>query len=1114
MRPRDHLVRALEADLIGPYLLDEADTSEPEVLDLPPSRHYLTGFLAADGFTEPESEEEEELDQGPDDGEDDVAGAVAGEDARRPNRFPASLGVSLLVPAETKSLEVTLRFAEYAPETLKSDAKRGPRVWKRSPRQTHRLTVPLDGTLLERGLRFTDAQGLAIEGQLREVDAAATRLPVGTRAVSLFVVNRRPIEDLRQRDRQMIFQVELEVVCAEGIVPRPNVSDLRKDWDERVADLQFRDRYEYAVGHNVAVEVPPDQSPVTRVRTTWLPRATVQTVIAHREDGVRVAMEELAELRDGAEVEEKLGRLPDAYAAWIAEQRKRDVGDGGRAEVQAALMDRAQEACERIRRGIALCASDKTVRRAFCLTNRAMAASARRRKPEDYKSGERPEWRLFQLAFLLLNLEGIANERHPERDNVELIFFPTGGGKTEAYLGVIGFTLLLRRLRRAKLPDAGLGVAVLLRYTLRLLTLDQLDRAATLICALESERRKVPAELGDVRFSVGLWVGRSATANTLEEVTKLVTAYKIGTGKTPFPLASCPWCRQELQSRCLEVLKTPGQEGVRVACQNEACEFAGANDDDGLPVLFVDEQVYRELPSFLIATVDKFAMAPWRGEIGMLFGKVTAREKRKFYGPLDAKPPKTAKALNAGLLPPELIVQDELHLISGPLGTMVGLYETAIDTLSTRVVDGAPVRPKVLCATATVRRAPSQIQALYGRRADQVSVFPPPGIDDSETWFSRVDQGSVGRVYVGVSAQGRSLKNISQRVYRTLLSAAKKVYDPAGPPDQEADAYMSLVGYFNSLRELGGMRRIVEEEVRDRTMKAESVRPRSSVGPHRWLMNRDIGLEPVELTSREHTSVVKSVRDHLSHPHGTPDAINVLLASNMISVGVDIDRLGLMVVAGQPKTTAEYIQASSRVGRSKKWPGLVVTLYNVHKARDRSHYEHFAAYHASFYRYVEATSVTPFSGPALERGLAGVLVAMTRFGANELTPGKGAMLVKKHRAVADAAVAALARRAEAQPEQDAKAAERARNEVDKLGANLIDRWTDLVAQTPDVHAQRRYSPYDRDKTGGPPLLHTVLDAEKDAYEASERPFATPTSMRDVESAAHLWVVGRRFGGGA
>jgi hypothetical protein len=520
--------------------------------------------------------------------------------------------------------------------------------------------------------------------------------------------------------------------------------------------------------------------------------------------------------------------------------------------------------------------------------------------------------------------------------------------------------------------------------------------------------------------------------------------------------------------------------------------------------------VYRELPSFLIATVDKFAMMPWRGEAGMLFGKVTAREGRRFYGPMDGKPPRTAKSLPGGVTPPELIVQDELHLISGPLGTMVGLYETAVDALCSRPTKTGMVRPKVLAATATVRRADAQIQALFGRPASLVSVFPPPGIDDSETYFATVDTKSPGRKYVGVAAQGRSMKAILLRVYRTLLAGAMKTYDAALPADQTADAYMTLVGYFNSLRELGGMRRLVEDEVHGRTRRAEDARPRNATGKHRWLANREVG-EPVELTSRASTSAVKQTKDGLNKPYRDPGAINVLLASNMISVGVDIDRLGLMVVAGQPKTTAEYIQASSRVGRQEKWPGLVVTVFNLHKSRDRSHYEHFAAYHESFYRFVEATSVTPFSGPALDRGLAGTLIAMTRFAAPELTPAKGVMALLANRPLANEIVERIAKRASEQPELQQEGQKKLQEEVRARGQNLLDTWTDLVRSTPDEPKQRRYSKYDKEKTGGKPLLFTPLDEDRPHEGSPDARFAAPTSMRDVEATAHLWLVGRRLG---
>jgi hypothetical protein len=716
-----------------------------------------------------------------------------------------------------------------------------------------------------------------------------------------------------------------------------------------------------------------------------------------------------------------------------------------------------------------------------------------------------------------MSLQGLVDETHPDREEVELIFFPTGGGKTEAYLGVIGFTLLLRRIRGVKRLDRGLGVAVLLRYTLRLLTLDQLGRAATLVCALELLRRKDPSRLGDVRFAVGLWVGRSATANTMEQVKKLIIDYKNSPAKnatSPFPLSNCPWCGLPLGRDSLALKPSPSSpESVVASCVTpqghapSSCEFAPRNNPEGIPVLFVDEQIYRELPCFLVATVDKFAMLPWRGETGMLFGRVTAREGVRFYGPLDSEP-KSATRIPGGLRPPELIVQDELHLISGPLGTMVGLYETAIEYLATRTGESRPIRPKVIASTATVRRAREQIRALFGR--GHMSLFPPPGVDASDTFFARLDREAPGRQYVGVAAPGRSLKAILLRTYVALLGAAQKQFAPKGPAEQPADAYMTLTGYFNSLRELGGMRRLVEDDVRTRLASIEKRVPEEHIGPHPWARNRDVSM-PVELTSREKAGAIKEAKDRLGAPHQAPEHVDVLLASNMISVGVDIDRLGLMVVAGQPKTTSEYIQASSRVGRQH--PGLVVTCFNVRKPRDRSHFERFVAWHQSFYRYVEATSLTPFSGPAIDRGLAGTLIAMARLADAKLTPPSAAMEVQGYRTLVGACVTELAERGGRHVVLDGEDYERTVAALRDRGLKLIEAWEKLVKEAREEAATKRsYSPFDKDKTAGKPLLFTAVDEQQPEPHTLDARFCAPTSMRDVEPSVHLWVERRALGG--
>ena len=342
--------------------------------------------------------------------------------------------------------------------------------------------------------------------------------------------------------------------------------------------------------------------------------------------------------------------------------------------------------------------------------------------------------------------------------------------------------------------------------------------------------------------------------------------------------------------------------------------------------------------------------------------------------------PKTPEAPEAKtrplgpLRPPDLIIQDELHLISGPLGTLTGLYETAVDALCTWTVGGKRVRPKIVASTATIRRARAQVHQLFLR---DVAVFPPHGLDVRDNFFAveRPTAEVHGRRYLGICAPGRRLKATLIRVYTAYLSAAQQLFDDYG---DAADPWMTLVGYFTSLRELAGMVRLVQDDVRSRLRDMDQ----------RGLARRRI-TEAKELTSRMSSSDIPTLLDLLevkfSRAAGIAGAqrtarqdhpIDVLLATNMVSVGVDVKRLGLMIAAGQPKATAEYIQATSRVGRT--FPGLVCTIYNWARPRDLSHYETFEHYHQTFYKHVEALSLTPFASRALDRGLSGILVALTR----------------------------------------------------------------------------------------------------------------------------------------
>jgi hypothetical protein len=1037
--------------------------------------------------------------------------AVTPEPAAAQVRYlPSSIGVSVLVTEDTKSLRVTVRWGDY--KARKSNENEpGAYVWLRTQREE---LVPVDlsrqtGQPIE--IPIPQSDGLRLVVSSRSVIAGNTEigLPSGTRSVSIFLVNRRtPVPD-EIRDQACVFQTQLQIDTANSFVSRPDLQSIEsEDWDARVADLQYRDAFEFAVGHSIATEALAFDGSCRTVRTSWIPEAEVERVAPAEIKDVELSMDVLSHLPDFGEARRKLEGFVRQYRQWIETQRTRvPSSPKRRRETGEELLHRSQVAASRMEKGIQLMA-DTQVFTAFKLANGAMASAARQRlgvmQGKDPQSIQ-PAWRPFQLAFLLMNLGGLADPVSDDREVVDLLFFPTGGGKTEAYFGLAAFALFLRRLRNAGIESSGLSV--LMRYTLRLLTLDQLGRAATLICALELERQKDVEKLGKWPFEIGLWVGKAATPNVMgrkgdgnsDSARARTIAFKNDDRKpSPIPLEECPWCGTKFKAASFQLLPNPDSPNdLRVICVNRHCAFSREN---ALPVLAVDEPIYRRLPCFMIATVDKFAAMPWTGGVGQFFGRVRRYDKNGFYGPCN--PLMGDRLPTDQLPPPDLIIQDELHLISGPLGTVFGVYETALDRLCERQIDGKKVRPKIVASTATVRRADSQIRALFNHRL--VDIFPPPGPDRRDSFFALVHstKESNARLYLGVGAQGRSPKVVMLRAYLVLLAAAQKAYaaNKKSDPDNPADPYMSLVGYFNSLRELGGARRLIEDEVGNRVGGYGS-RKRVSEADSLF-QNRKIEYDVVELTSRVATDKVAEYKRRLALPFNAKEHVDVAIATNMISVGLDITRLGLMVVFGQPKTSAEYIQATSRVGRDHERPGLVITILNVHKPRDRSHYERFAAYHQSFYRAVEVTSVTPFSPRALDRALAGTLVALARLGHDTLMPPTGAQMILGHRPELDFVVDTLGDRAQSHSVLAPDEAERLRQRVRERSLDLLDEWSKIAMELSNVGGQLQYQV----ETGGAQrLLYEFLHPDLKRLPARHRKFRANRSMRDVEPDVNLWL---------
>ena len=1123
---RDSLVDAMVVDMIGPDPAHDLGVPDEELTQAP-SKWYLTGFLVP--IKAPDSQRRQILEN---DEFDEQGNTKAVDDNTTPEKgtakvsfFPSSVGLTTIVPKEADQLIITARWGDYYRRDLlpeESTENDSPEEifepWVRTPHEEEITVAIPDQPRTPKRYEVPNSNGLFLEVSSRTIPVYVEgEVPEGLRSVSVFMVNNRKPAPDEARDMAFAFQAQVEVRMKVPFHDRPDLSEFHLDeWDARVADLQYRDVYDYATGHGCGAEAEVDDNgQCYAVRTSWIPRTSVERVAPSSIPNVELSMDRLAEFPDAETARQQLGPLVSEYRRRLDAQESLIASlSRRRQEVARELLDRARYAARRIDEGIAKL-NDPVCLEAFQLMNRAMAAAARQRhgvmQGRDPQTIQ-PAWRPFQLAFVLMNLPGIADPLHADRRCVDLLFFPTGGGKTEAYLGLAALTLLLRRLKNPTITSSGL--AVLMRYTLRLLTLDQLGRASTLICALEQMRQQDVTKLGEWPFEIGLWVGQTATPNRMgkkgdkstDTARSRTIAFQNGSRReSPIPLEECPWCGQKF--RLGSFILSPTEDyptDLRIICLNRSCHFGGENP---LPILSVDEPIYRRLPCFMIATVDKFAAMPWTGEVGKFFGRVQRYDRNGFYGPCE---PNQGGRLPEGktLPPPELIIQDELHLISGPLGTMVGLYESALDELACRRTtdsDGCETKivPKIIASTATVKRAESQIRSLFNRL--NVDVFPPPLIDRRNSFFAEtIPQRNEARLYVGIAAQGRSPKVVMLRTYLVLLAAAQKAYrndGGRGNLSNAADPYMSLLGYFNSLRELGGARRIIEDEVTSRLQSYFRRRRRNERDG--LFVDRRIQSEPVELTSRISTAEVAQSKQRLALPFHEERHVDVAIATNMISVGLDIPRLGLMAVFGQPKSSAEYIQATSRVGRDPQKPGLVVAILNIHRPRDRSHYERFVGFHQAFYRSVESVSVTPFSPRALDRGLAGTLIGLARHYFEELTPPKGAGEVISQRGNLEAVVQLLSRRAietlagSSLSEEDRTIAE---TQVRQISQDILDTWVTYAVELNKDGARLQY----QDEEGGARrLLYTFLDPELKNLGPRHKKFRANRSLRDVEPSVNL-----------
>lgn len=991
---RDELIAALRRELIGPespFDGSAGDPPPPDVLVESPVQRYCAGILFPARQVQDESDDSADTDgdpvpagaapenapeeqssvgeSGKGGGADDKLGDAYDETVRLANEFfPSAIGLTFIAEVPAGGLVIRPRAAAYESKPA-ADPKSKLREW-------HRIVLPLKPVPLT--VDPGQASGM---GEVEVVENLKVRWLYHRRAdgswlvtVTLLNTKESPPDALRS-GADCFFQVGFDIRDPDGgfaFREYRTVSRSLRDPEEARLELLYRSRRAYAAGHGCAADWGAERDDRTdRVATSVIPAFKVAPVEPRTAGGDELSMYFLSGADGKVKVDQILAaleNLPRDYEAWIKERAAELPALPDR--IRGAATDNLKECqtcLERMRAGIGLLKTDRLLRDAFLLANRAiLMQQSHSRRPRrgvdetwtDFPASYEPDaaakgrWRSFQLAFILMNLRSLVREPsgrdHDDRKLVDLIWFPTGGGKTEAYLGLSACDIFYRRLRD---PDDA-GCTVLMRYTLRLLTAQQFQRACSMICACELIRREDAARLGDEPIAIGLWVGESLTPNNRADAVKAVNqlASNDRMAENPFQVLKCPWCGTEMDNRGNRgrnlgyVTHGTPKTVIFVCPARDRCAFA--TRETKLPVVVIDEDIYDRPPTLLIGTVDKFAMLAWREKAGNIFG------------------------VGGDHNPPDLIIQDELHLISGPLGSVVGLYEGVIDLLCSR--KGRP--PKIVASTATIRRAEQQCRALYDRPTFQ---FPPQGTDISDSFFAAENTAAAGRVYAGVFATGASSFVTAQvRALSALFQGCRTIKLLDGAGENVRDPYWTALQYFNSLRELGHAASLVEADIPEHMWAIAS---RDKIPKE---LCRKLG-SPVELTSRLSADEIPQILERLSvtYPRASEDddrPMDTLLATNMISVGVDVDRLGLMYVVGQPKTTSEYIQASSRVGRSDKAPGLVVSMYNPGKPRDRSHYEHFRGYHAAFYKHVEPTSVTPFSLPVLGRALHAVLVIAAR----------------------------------------------------------------------------------------------------------------------------------------
>ncbi len=1129
---REQLKQFVEREFIGPDPIAweglRQENGEEILVSDPPRTRYIAGILFPHGSKETNNVEDEAvIEEQAEDGTED-RGVVSIEyssgdnyevleDAEelidRSNAFyQSALSITVAV-FDGDNIGAIVNAARYLKST-ETNSESGKTITKYSRfplKWESNLTLPNKTEPLKK---------YAVDDTGLQVDVTLRYKRNGFCIYTFTIENTKNMEGEQIRDEDCFFQVKLRITSSKGFHYMPEGQRINSDDDYMSNLLLYRNVKNYAIGHGCAAEWDEGKDVVTWIETSIFPSYEVKPIVPSVIEGVNLSMLDMSREEKFSDVLSQLKVLCQKYKEWINELERKEVPENLK-DTAARHISNCKRCQNRMENGVNLLSSDKKVKTAFQWMNEAMLAQQLhyglplQTWTDDGDGGiklENPvkglpdisddstwydkdnrvygQWRPFQLAFILMNLESMSNRKSKERQIVDLIWFPTGGGKTEAYLGLSAFTIFIRRL----INKDNAGTAILMRYTLRLLTAQQYERAAAVICACELIRRRNEAVLGEEEINIGLWVGGETTPNHVKDaVSKFNDLKAHKTDRNPFVMLKCPWCGAQMGVVDVaggKIRHLPGYkilDGPRKSkkfvfrCSNteNKCDFAV--NYSGLPLYIIDDDIYEKKPTLVLGTVDKFAMLPYRPEAQGIFGFLNGEK----------------------VTSPDLIIQDELHLISGPLGSMVGHYETMINDLCTEALPSGNISPKIVASTATISRAKEQCHALYGCDTDKVFQFPPAGLDAGDSFFANEDKEKNGRKYVGILAAGSpSDATTAIRLFATLLYAAKTMNVDS---EEDRDPYWTNVGYHNSIRELGQTQTWIKADI-DQYLDVLYKRryddkrfSKDEYTEYRRYIWRD-----EELTSRiPGDKVTASLANlNIGYPAEKTEEgkikeypIDICLATNMISVGLDVQRLGLMTVAGQPKTTSEYIQATSRVGRNAaKAPGIVFVLYRPSRPRDKSFYEQFKQYHSKLYCYVEPTSVTPFSAPVRERALHAIMVGMLRLEHGADFNDDPPKFPKQE--LVDHIRSVIKHRVEL---------------IDPDEVENTMKWFDYRMEQWEDWNPQRWTPqknYDMSMGNPVPLIYSSSDKPNAIWDG--RGMATPTSMRSVDASCEASVLKNRY----